>query len=55
MEEAWNEELNAGGMAAQWVTDFESELARLEAELDGVRITPKLLQVAIESRDVIVM
>lgn len=38
LTEAWNEELAFGGVAAQWAEDFEAELERMEAELDGVHI-----------------
>ncbi|KAA3672704.1 DnaJ subfamily A member 5 [Paragonimus westermani] len=38
LAEAWNEELAFGGIAAQWAEDFEAELARMEADLDGLHI-----------------
>lgn len=36
LAEAWNEELSFGGLTSQWAEEFEAELARMEAELDGV-------------------
>ncbi|KAA0194124.1 DnaJ subfamily A member 5 [Fasciolopsis buskii] len=36
LTEAWNEELSFGGLTSQWAEEFEAELARMEAELDGV-------------------
>ncbi|KAF7257424.1 hypothetical protein EG68_05368, partial [Paragonimus skrjabini miyazakii] len=38
LAEAWNEELAFGGIAAQWAEDFEAELARMEADLDGLHV-----------------
>ncbi|CAL8082670.1 unnamed protein product [Calicophoron daubneyi] len=35
LAEDWNEQLAFGGLATQWVEDFEAELSRMEAELDG--------------------
>ncbi|CAH8864675.1 unnamed protein product [Trichobilharzia szidati] len=35
LAEAWNDEMAFGGIASQWSEQFEAELARMEAELDG--------------------
>ncbi|VDQ14887.1 unnamed protein product [Trichobilharzia regenti] len=35
LAEAWNDEIAFGGIAFQWSEQFEAELARMEAELDG--------------------
>ncbi|THD21044.1 DnaJ subfamily A member 5 [Fasciola hepatica] len=38
LAEAWNEELSFGGLTSQWAEEFEADLARMEAELDGLHV-----------------
>ncbi|CAH8586117.1 unnamed protein product [Heterobilharzia americana] len=42
LAEAWNDEVAFGGIASQWSEEFEAELARMEAELDGVSLQTPL-------------
>nr|CDS21397.1 dnaJ subfamily C 1 [Echinococcus granulosus] len=35
LERAWAHEMATGGLAAQWADEFEAELARIEAEIEG--------------------
>lgn len=35
LEKAWAHEMATGGLAAQWADEFEAELARIEAEMEG--------------------
>ncbi|CAH8543180.1 unnamed protein product [Schistosoma turkestanicum] len=38
LDEAWNDEIAYGGIGSQWSEQFEAELKRLEAELDGMNV-----------------
>lgn len=40
--EAWNDEIAFGGIASQWSEQFEAEIKRLEAELDGINLDDPL-------------
>lgn len=42
LHEAWNDEIAFGGIASQWSEQFEAEIKRLEAELDGINLDDPL-------------
>ncbi|CAH8627629.1 unnamed protein product [Schistosoma rodhaini] len=42
LDEAWNDEVAFGGIASQWSEQFEAEIKRLEAELDGINLDDPL-------------
>ncbi|KAH8873517.1 DnaJ likeubfamily C member 21 [Schistosoma japonicum] len=52
LHEAWNDEVAFGGIASQWSEQLETELARLEAELDGINLNKPIQNSRVSNHDV---